>query len=184
MRLDRLDRTPCASADGRGIRPANVPPEAIRPPAVTRTTRMRRAAIPILAGAALAVSAYVHARIWQNEYRHAPVRELFLLSAVGLAAVAVTLLASALPAVPGRLRTAAASAGALAAAASLLAFGLSRGPGLPTLHGRFKETGLEATTSYFFHFGSAKTILVAETIALLACATALAMTVRHDRSRG
>jgi hypothetical protein len=142
---------------------------------------MRRTWLPILAGAALAVSAYVHVRIWQHEYRHAPVRELFLASAVGLAAVGVMLIVTALPAVPARLRAFAALTGALAAAASLVAFALSRGPGLPTLHGRFTEHGIETTSSYFFHFGSAKTILVAETAAVLACAIALAASVRGDR---
>jgi hypothetical protein len=37
------------------------------------------------------------------------------------------------------------------------------------LHGTFKETGLETTSSYFFHVGSAKTILAAEGAAALSC---------------
>lgn len=61
------------------------------------------------------------------------------------------------------------TAGMVFCLASLAAFALSRGPGLPTLHGSFKEHGLETTAAYVFGIGSAKVVLVAETIAAVLC---------------
>lgn len=124
---------------------------------------MRRSAIfvPIVA-AFLAIGGYVHFRIWQHEYRHAPVREMFVANWVA-SAVTVALLLVAL-AVP-KLARPALSLSLAVSVGSLVAFALSRGPGMPTLHGTFKEHGLETTASYFFHAGSAKTILVTEWVA-------------------
>jgi hypothetical protein len=127
----------------------------------------------VVAAVGIALSGYVHLRIWQNEYRHAPVREMFLAQVVVSALVAVLLLMTLLPGGLSRIRRGAAAVGALVSLGSLAAFALSRGPGLPTLHGKFKETGLETTRSYVFHLGSAKVILVAEAVAALACLYAL-----------
>jgi hypothetical protein len=116
----------------------------------------------------VAISGYVHFRIWQTDYRHAPVREMFVAQAVVSLVIAVALIAAIAIGTRSSLARAAVWAALVVAAASLIAFALSRGPGLPTLHGTFKETGLETTQSFFFNVGSAKTILVAEGIAVLA----------------
>jgi len=126
----------------------------------------RRVLLALIAAASIGIGGYVHFKIWQHEYRHAPVREMFVANFV-LSAVVVVLLLMGMFA-SRTLRTAA-GLGVLLAAGSLIAFALSRGPGLPTLHGTFKEKGLETTASYFFTFGSAKTVLVAEGVGLLTC---------------
>jgi glucan phosphoethanolaminetransferase (alkaline phosphatase superfamily) len=120
-------------------------------------------------GAALTVGVggYVHFQIWRHEYRHAPVREMFVANWVVSAILVVALIA--LPKLAKPLY----AAGVLLSAGSLIAFALSRGPGLPTLHGTFKETQLETTASYVFHLGSSKTVLVAEAAALILCAAGL-----------
>ena len=114
----------------------------------------------------LAVGGYVHFRIWQNEYRHAPVREMFVANWVASAVVVVVLVVLSVRrwGTP-RLEGMAVGAGLAISLGSLVAFALSRGPGLPTLHGTFQEHGLETTASYLFNLGSAKTILVTETLA-------------------
>jgi hypothetical protein len=126
----------------------------------------RRVLLTVIAAASLGVGGYVHFKIWQNEYRHAPVRELFVANWVTSAVVVVLLLAGLAVPRAGRV---VAGIGLLLALGALIAFGLSRGPGVPTLHGTFKETGLETTSSYFFQVGSAKTVLVAEGLAALSC---------------
>lgn len=134
------------------------------------------------AALALGLAGYVHFKIWQNEYRHAPVREMFVANWVASGLVVILLIVVAvLPRLPKRYARIAALAGLLVALGSLVAFGLSRGPGLPTLHGNFKEHGLETTASYFFHVGSAKTILVAETIAAILCG---GLIVQQERLAG
>ena len=125
-----------------------------------------------LAAALLGLGGYVHFKIWQNEYRHAPVREMFVANWVLSAVLVVALL------VLGVRRWRAGERWVLLAAlalslGSLAAFALSRGPGLPTFHGTFKESGLETTASYVFSLGSAKTILVTESLAALVCGALL-----------
>lgn len=136
------------------------------------------------AGAAVctALAGFVHFRIWQNEYRHAPVREMFIANAVLSALLVLGILAGMAP----RRSQSPAHRGLLVAVmvfclASLVAFGLSRGPGLPTLHGSFKEHGLETTSSYVFGFGSAKAVLVAETLAAALCGWLLVETSNSGR---
>jgi hypothetical protein len=128
----------------------------------------------LVAAIALGVGGYVHLKIWQHEYRHAPVREMFVANWVAsLALVALLVAAAVLPALGRQLGRVVAFGGLLLAVGSLVAFALSRGPGLPTLHGTFKEHGLETTSSYVFHFGSAKAILVAESLAAVICGSLL-----------
>src|SRR5579872_4767908 len=93
----------------------------------------------------LAIAGYVHFKIWQVEYRHAPVREMFVANWVVSAVVVALLVVTAFIGTGGRW---VAAAGFVLAVGSIAAFALSRGPGLPTLHGTFKETGLETTASY------------------------------------
>lgn len=129
---------------------------------------------------AIGVGGFVHFRIWQHEYRHAPVRELFVANWVASALVVLLLVAAS---VRPSVTTVAALGALLVSVGSLAAFALSRGPGVPTLHGSFKETGLETTSSYFFQVGSAKTILVAEELAVLFSAV-VAGTRRRGRRGG
>jgi hypothetical protein len=130
----------------------------------------RRVLLTLIAAASIGIGGYVHYKIWQHEYRHAPVREMFVANFVVSAVVVVLLLMGTYA---RDIQRVAATIGVLLAAGSLIAFALSRGPGLPTLHGTFKEKGLETTADYFFHFGSAKTVLVAEAVALLSCGSLL-----------
>ena len=136
----------------------------------------------LAAAIAIGVGGYVHFKIWQNDYRHAPVREMFVAQWVVSALVVLVLLgAAARPRLSPRALQLAALAGLLLSLGSLVAFGISRGPGLPTLHGNFKEHGLETTASYFFHVGSAKCILVAETLAAIVCG---ALIIEQERLAG
>jgi hypothetical protein len=123
----------------------------------------------VVAAISFAVAGYVHLEIWRYAYRYTSVGGEFLADVVASAAVAVALLACAV--VPGKMRT---LRGVLlvavaVAVGSLAAFALSRGPGVPTPHGLFKEHGFETTPSYFFGVGSAVTVLFAETLAVVAC---------------
>jgi hypothetical protein len=62
-----------------------------------------------------------------------------------------------------------AGAGLLLAAGSLAAFGLSRGPGLPTFHGKFTETGLQPHNVRFLGQPAALGVLIVEGLAVLLC---------------
>ena len=126
-----------------------------------RTTRLGRIGVAVAVG----ISGFIHLRIWQHEYRSAPVREMFVANWALSALVAVVLVASVAGRIPSRVDRAALLGATLLALGSLAAFALSRGPGLPTLHGTFKEHGLETTAAYFFGIGSAKVALVSETVA-------------------
>ncbi|MHB8464086.1 MAG: hypothetical protein ACYDH6_01840 [Acidimicrobiales bacterium] len=140
---------------------------------------MRRVRI-VLAGL-IGLGGFVHLRIWQHEYRHVRVREMFVANWVASAVVVLLLLVViARP----RLDRLVLSASLLVSIGSLIAFGLSRGPGVPTLHGTFTEHGLETTSSYVFNFGSAKTILVAEGLAAAISAAELVRTRRRGRRGG
>ena len=122
---------------------------------------MRNRVVTIVAAVAIAVGGYLHWKIWDDAYRHAPVREMFLIN-VGLSAV----LAIALLLRPTKLI---AAGGFLLAAGSLVAFALSRGPGLPTFHGKFTETGLQPHNVQFLGQPAAVAVLVAEALAVICC---------------
>ncbi|GAC1320486.1 MAG: hypothetical protein NVSMB12_20260 [Acidimicrobiales bacterium] len=129
------------------------------------------------AAASIAVAGFVHFRIWQHEYRHAPVREMFVANAVVSAVLVIGLLAGIAYRRPqSRVQRGVLAAGLLFCLASLAAFALSRGPGLPTLHGSFKEHGLETTAAYVFGIGSAKVVLVTETVGAILCGWLLVAT--------
>lgn len=132
---------------------------------------MNRTAIARASAAAcIAIAGFVHFRIWEHEYRHAPVREMFLANAVVSVVLVVGLAAGIASRRPQRrLQRGMLAAGVLLCLTSLAAFALSRGPGLPTLHGSFKEHGLETTAAYVFGIGSAKVVLVAEAMAAALC---------------
>ncbi len=140
--------------------------------AIVRTLR-------IVAAVAIALGGFVHLRIWQHEYRHAPVREMFMANWLLSAVIAALLLGTVvLPRALRRMDVLIVMAGLTWSIGTLAAFALSRGPGLPTLHGSFKEHGLETTASYVSTWGSAKVTLVTETVAAIVCAASLNVSVR------
>jgi len=126
---------------------------------------VRRRIPAVIAALSIAAGGYLHLQIWRGGYRYAPVKEMFLLN-VGLSA----LVALALLIRPNRLT---ALAGLLLSAGSLAAFGLSRGPGLPTPHGIFTETGLNPTNVRFLGGPAAVTLLAAEALAVITCTVML-----------
>jgi hypothetical protein len=127
-----------------------------------------------IAALAIALGGYLHLKIWMGGYRYAPVKELFLLNVGISGAVAAALLLHP--------RKPVAAAGLAVSAGSLIAFALSRGPGLPTLHGRFTEMGLAPHEVRFLGAPAAVTLLAAEAVAVICCATVLL--VRAHRARG
>jgi hypothetical protein len=70
-------------------------------------------------------------------------------------------------------RKVAAAAGLALSVGSLAAFGLSRGPGLPTLHGKFMEMGLAPHNVRFLGGPAAITLLAAEAVAVVCCTVVL-----------
>jgi hypothetical protein len=122
---------------------------------------MRKRVVTVVAAVSIGMGGYLHLMIWQRGYRYAPPRELFLLNVAMSTAVALALLVHS-----GKLT---ALAGLLVSAGSLGAFVLSRGPGLPTLHGRFIEAGLSPTADRFVGLPSALVLLLLEGLAVACC---------------
>ncbi|MDQ6614189.1 MAG: hypothetical protein M3083_05460 [Actinomycetota bacterium] len=133
---------------------------------------MRNRIATTLAAVAIAVAGYLHLLIWQGGYRFAPVKEMFLLN-VGISGA----VAAALFLHPRKLT---AGAGLALSLGSLVAFGLSRGPGLPTMHGTFREMALAPQNVRFLGGPAAATLLAAEALAVLCCA--LVLVVGHAGS--
>jgi len=133
----------------------------------------------VVAALAIALGGYVHLRIWQHEYRHAPIREMFVANWLVSAVVAALLVgAAAFSPARHRLGDLVLLAGLVLSVGTLVAFAASLGPGLPTLHGTFKEHGIETTASYVFALGSAKVTLATETVAAIACGAGLLVSAR------
>jgi hypothetical protein len=118
-----------------------------------------------VAAIAIAVGGYLHLDIWRVSYRFAPVKNMFLLNVGISGAVAAALFLHP--------RKVAAAAGLALSVGSLAAFGLSRGPGLPTLHGKFTEMGLAPHNVRFLGGPAAITLLAAEAVAVVCCAVVL-----------
>lgn len=130
--------------------------------------------IGVIAAIAIGIGGYLHYDVWHASYRHLPgrfalVKQSFLANAVLSVLVVLALVIS-----PARL---VAVAGALLSAGSLVAFALSRGPGLPTLHGSFKETGLAPHDVKFLGQPAALIVLIVEGVAVLLC---LGLTLRRS----
>ncbi|MDQ1393229.1 MAG: hypothetical protein QOF30_2206 [Acidimicrobiaceae bacterium] len=119
-----------------------------------------------VAAISVALGGYLHLQIWRGGYQFAPVKEMFLLNVGISGAVAVALLLH-----PRKLT---AAAGLLLSFGSLAAFALSRGPGLPTLHGTFKEMALAPHNVRFLGGPAALPLLVAEGLAMICCIVVLA----------
>lgn len=136
---------------------------------------MTRTALKVVAAVAIAAGGVLHYRLWHGAYRHAPVHELFLANVIVSALVTVALL------VPRASRLSALG-GLLVAGGSLAAFALSRGPGLPTLHGKWTESGLESSGQTVFGVKAALAVLVVEAVAVVVCLGLLLL--RPHRTRG
>jgi hypothetical protein len=127
---------------------------------------MRNRIFASVAAISVALGGYLHLQIWRGGYQYAPVKEMFLLNVGISGAVAVALLLH-----PRKLT---AVAGLLLSFGSLAAFALSRGPGLPTLHGTFKEKALAPHNVHFLGGPAALPRLIAEGLAVICCVVVLA----------
>jgi hypothetical protein len=136
---------------------------------------MIRTASRVVAAVTIAAGGLLHYRLWHDDgYRHTFVREMFVANIVASAVVTVALL------VPRAIRLSALG-GVLLALGSLAAFFLSRGPGLPTLHGTWKETGLQPAGDKVFGVKVALVVIVVEAVASTACSALLGLGVRRSR---
>jgi hypothetical protein len=127
-------------------------------------SRSPQLALRVVAAVALVVIGYGHFNLWQNGYKHTPVDQMFLLCfAAGIVLGLLALVG------PRRI------AGLLGAGFALLtfaAFALSRGPGVPTFNGTFKEHGYLSPTAglHLFGLNIALTLMIAEGVAVVVCA--------------
>lgn len=113
----------------------------------------------LIAAAAVFIGGYCHYHLWDVSYRHAPVKELFVINVVASVVIGVALAIG-----PRRL---AALGGIGLSLLTLVAFGLSRGPGVPSFHGTFTESGLQPSSVHVFGVEVAVLTLIAEGVALL-----------------
>lgn len=132
---------------------------------------MKRA-ISLIASLSLAAGGYIHFRLWDGVYRHAPIREMFVVNFVLVGVIAIALLAS---------KWFPAAAGAALSAGSLAALALSRTVGLPTPHGRWTEVGL-APRQTLLGVNETLLIIITELVAVLACAAVLMLALRSRRT--
>lgn len=128
--------------------------------------RTQRQGTRLIAAVAIGLGGYLHFDLWRDVYRRAEIREMFLLNVFASAFLAVAILAPLRQVLMNRL---VALGGLALAGGSLLAFALSRGPGLPTPHGLWKESGLSPEGIEFLGASTTLVVLIAEGIALLAC---------------
>jgi hypothetical protein len=135
---------------------------------------MKHRIVCAIAALAVAIGGYLHLQIWRGGYRYAPVKEMFLVNVGVSVVVAVALLVFP--------RKISALGGLLLSLGTLAAFGLSRGPGLPTLHGKFTEKGLNPHNVRFLGQPAAVTILSAEGLAVVLCA-ALLLSLQSSTSK-
>jgi len=130
----------------------------------TVTSRVVR----VLAAVAVLIGGYSHYHLWDVAYRHTPVKELFIINAVTSLVIGIGLVIG-----PRRL---AALGGIGVSLLTLVAFVLSRGPGVPTFHGTFTETGLQPSNVHVLGVNVALLTLIVEGAALLLSAIILGRT--------
>jgi len=114
----------------------------------------------------------LHWDIWANHgYRQAPIREMFVLSAVvGVALGGLALVKHPKAALPA----------AVANAAFFAAFALSRVSEVPTFHGGWSESGLAPTDATILGVSTTLLLLVAEGLAIV-CGLASVLVGRRHR---
>jgi hypothetical protein len=115
----------------------------------------------VIAAAAVAVGGYAHYDLYNTGgYRYTPVGSMFLLDFISAWVIALLLLIG-----PRRLAT---FFGFGVSFLSLLAFVLSRGPGVPTFSGAtFKESGLSPQTIHIAGVEIALVVIIVESIGIL-----------------
>ena len=128
--------------------------------------------LTVVAAIGIALGGYIHFRLWHGVYRHAPVREMFLIDVVLSAFLALAVF------IP---KPAFALAGAALTAGSLVAIALSRTVGLPTFHGKWTEVGL-APQQALFGINETLLVIIAESVALLACLALVTLALRARTS--
>jgi hypothetical protein len=118
----------------------------------------------VVAAAAVALGGYAHYDLYYNAgYRYAPVGSMFVLNFVSAWVIALLLLVG-----PRRI---ASFLGVGVSVLSLLAFILSRGPGVPTFSGtNFKESGLSPQSVHIVGIEIALVVIVVEAVGVLLCA--------------
>jgi hypothetical protein len=117
--------------------------------------------LTVVAAIGIALGGYIHFRLWHGVYRHAPVREMFLIDVVLSAFLTIAVF------IPRRVF---AAAGAVLTGGSLAAIALSRTVGLPTFHGKWTEVGLAPQQS-LFGINETLLVIIAESVAFLVCCT-------------
>lgn len=115
--------------------------------------------VRLIAAAAVLIGGYAHYHLWDVSYRHAPVKELFVINAIASLVIGIALAIG-----PRRL---AALGGIGLSVLTLAAFALSRGPGVPTFHATFTESGLQPSSVHVLGVGVALVTLIAEGVALV-----------------
>ncbi len=128
----------------------------------------------VIAAAAVIIGGYCHYHLWDGAYRHAPVRELFVINAIASLVIGIALAIG-----PRRL---AALGGIGLSVLTLVAFGLSRGPGVPTFHQTFTESGLQPSNVHVLGVGVAVMTLIVEGVALLLSLVILTRTPQRRRA--
>ncbi len=111
--------------------------------------------------AAVAIGGYAHYDLYQDVgYKHTPVGTMFVLDAIASLVIAVLLLFG-----PRRI---VAFLGAGVSFVALLAFILSRGPGVPTFGGTtWKEAGLTPQTTHLLGLEIALVVIIVEAVGLV-----------------
>ncbi|MGI8751595.1 MAG: hypothetical protein ACR2MN_04675 [Acidimicrobiales bacterium] len=132
--------------------------------------------VRLLAAAAVLIGGYCHYHLWDVAYRHSRVRELFVINAIASLVIGLALAIG-----PRRL---AALGGIGLSVLTLVAFALSRGPGVPSFHGTFTETGLQPSSVYVLGVGVALMTLIAEGVALVLSLVILAWAPHRPGARG
>jgi hypothetical protein len=117
--------------------------------------------IRVVVAAAVVIGGYAHYHLYQDVgYKHTPVGSAFLLDFVASLVVGVLLLVG-----PRRI---VAFLGTGLAFVTLLAFVLSRGPGVPTFSGvTFKESGLTPQTVHLLGVEIALLVIIVESVAIV-----------------
>jgi hypothetical protein len=132
----------------------------------------------VVAAAAIVIGGYAHYDLYQNVgYKHAPVGTMFLLDFIASLVIAVLLLVG-----PRRI---VAFLGFGVSFFTLLAFILSRGPGVPTLSGTtFKESGLTPQSTHLLGIEIALLVIIVESIGIVVSLTLFLTAPRVSQPAG
>jgi hypothetical protein len=141
-------------------------------------SRLSLRALRVAAAAAIVLGGYAHYDLYQNVgYKHTPVGTMFLLDFIASLVIAVVLVFG-----PRRIG---AFLGFGVSFVTLVAFILSRGPGVPTLGGTtFKESGLTPQSTHLLGVEIALLVIVVESIGIILSAAAFLLRSPAGRRPG